>query len=248
VRRGISGGLGRFGGVTLIAREATAIFHLLLQVATKHPHAREMLHSLWAYITLGVTGIITEEATPIIGGLAAHDGRLHLSLVGMWVSGGTWAADIGLYHIGRWRGHWARKRWPHLRSFMVRAFRLVRRHPWRVSLAVRWAYGLRMTLPIACGAARVPLWLYAIGSAISCVTWSFAFTLLGWGFGRTTLIAVGHVRRYETPLVIAILLALAIVFWVMRKRHVEDEVVEVLSAGDTGQFPVPKDEREIPND
>ena len=36
-------------------------------------------HRLWAYLTLGATGIITEEATPLIGGLAAHDRRLHLS-------------------------------------------------------------------------------------------------------------------------------------------------------------------------
>lgn len=196
-----------------------------------------MLHQLWAYITLGITGIITEEATPLIGGLAAHDHRLHFSLVFMWVAGGTWAADIGLYYVGRWRGDWARRRWPHLRSFMIRAFRVVRRHPWRSAIAVRWAYGLRLTLPIACGAARVPVWLYAIGAAISAVTWSFIFTLIGWAFGRTMLIIVGHVRRYETPMVAAILIVLAIVFWVMHKRHVEDEVVEVLSAGDTAQYP-----------
>jgi hypothetical protein len=29
----------------------------------------------------------------------------------------------------------------------------------------------------------------------------------------------------------------AITFWVMRKRHVEEEVVEVLSSGDTAEFP-----------
>ncbi|HXT16834.1 MAG TPA: VTT domain-containing protein [Gemmatimonadaceae bacterium] len=185
-----------------------------------------------------MTGIITEEATPLIGGLAAHDHRLRLSLVGFWVAGGTWVADIGLYYVGRWRGEWARRRWPHLRSFMVRAFRVVRRHPWRVSLAVRWAYGLRLTLPIACGAARVPIWLYAIGAAVSCTTWAFAFTLIGWGFGRTTLVLLGHVRRYENVLVAAILIGLAVVFWVMKKRHVEEEVVEVLESGDTGQFPL----------
>jgi membrane protein DedA with SNARE-associated domain len=215
---------------------ATTIL-LLLQIARSHPHATEMIHQLWAYITLAATGIITEEATPLIGGLAAHDGRLHLTLVGLWVSGGTWAADIGLYYVGRWRGEWARQRWPHLRSVMVRAFRLVRRHPWRCSLAVRWAYGLRLTLPIACGAARVPIWLYAIGAAFSSITWSFAFTLIGWAFGRTTLIVLGHVRRYENVLVAAILIGLAVVFWVMRKRHVEEEVVEVLSTGDTAQYP-----------
>ena len=52
------------------------------------------------------------------------------------------------------------------------------------------------------------------------------------------LIVLGHVRRYENILIFVIIVALAIVFWVMRKRHVEDEVVEVLSSGDTG--PIPK--------
>jgi membrane protein DedA with SNARE-associated domain len=210
----------------------------LLQSATSSPEAAEFLSRLWAYITLAATGIVTEEATPLIGGLAAHDARLHLPLVIMYVSAGTWVADLGLYYIGRWRGAWARRRWPRLRVFMIRVVRIVRRHPWRSSIAVRWAYGLRLTLPMACGAARVPVWLYAIGSAVSCVTWSVVFSVVGWGFGRATLRMVGHVRRYEKFLVAAILIGLLIVFWVMRKRHVEDEVVEVLATGDTG--PIPK--------
>ena len=61
---------------------------------------------------------------------------------------------------------------------------------------------------------------------------------LGWAFGRATLRIVGHVRRYEKFLVAAILIGLLIVFWQMRKRHVEDEVVEVLATGDAG--PIPK--------
>ena len=84
----------------------------------------------------------------------------------------------------------------------------------------------------------MPIWIYAIGSAISSLTWSFFFTLLGWAFGRTTLIILGHVRRYEKALIVVIVAIMLIVFWLMRKRHVEDEVVEVLAAGDTG--PIPK--------
>jgi membrane protein DedA with SNARE-associated domain len=215
---------------------ATTILDLLQEVS-RHPRAIAALHRLWAYITLGATGIITEEATPIIGGLAAHDRYLRLSAVGMWVAGGTWVADLGLYYVGRLRGHWLRRRWPSLRKWMLRTLKIVRRHPWRASIAVRWAYGLRLTLPIACGAARLSLPIYLIGSAISAITWSFLFTLLGWAFGRTTLIVLGHVRRYENYLVGAIVLGVAIAFWVMRKRHVEEEVVEVLSSGDTAEIP-----------
>lgn len=204
----------------------------LLQAAPSTAHAMDLFHRLWAYVMLGVTGIITEEATPLIGGLAAHDHRLRLSAVGLWVAGGTWVADLSLYYVGRWRGHWARHRWPQLRRFMLQAFRIVRRHPWRSALAVRWGYGLRVTLPIACGAGRLPLGIYLIGSAISCVTWSFAFSVLGWAFGRTTLLVLGHVRRYENYLIAAIVLVLVMGFWFLRKRHVEDEVVDVLAAGD----------------
>jgi hypothetical protein len=50
---------------------------------------------------------------------------------------------------------------------------------------------------------------------------------------------LGHVRRYENHLVGAIVLGVAITFWVMRKRHVEEEVVEVLSSGDTAEFTKP---------
>jgi membrane protein DedA with SNARE-associated domain len=219
---------------------------LLLIAASQH-HAAEFLDRLWAYVTLAATGIITEEATPLIGGLAANEGRLHVQLVMLFVSGGTFVSDLGLYYIGRWRGDWAKKRFPRLRTFLYRALRIVRRHPWRSSLAVRWAFGLRLALPIACGAARIPIWLYAIGSAISCVTWSVAFTLLGWGFGAATLQVLGHVRRYEKWLVLAILLTILVVYRVMRKRHVEDEVVEVLATGDTGPIPKvsdPEDQQE----
>jgi membrane protein DedA with SNARE-associated domain len=208
---------------------------LLLQAAASH--SGTFLGRFWAYLTLGATGIITEEATPLIGGLEAHNRHLRLTAVFMWVAAGTWLAGIGLYYLGRWRGDWVRRRWPHLRRFMVRAFKIVRRHPWRSSLAVRWAYGLRLTLPIACGAARLPLPIYLIGSAVSCVTWSAIFTLLGWGFGRTTLIVLGHVRRYENYLVAAIVVGVAVAFWLLRKRHVEDEVVHVLATGDTGEMP-----------
>jgi membrane protein DedA with SNARE-associated domain len=215
--------------------EGSTVALALRHAAASAPMLQD-LGRLWAYITLGATGIITEEATPLIGGLAAHDGRLHFWSVAMWIAAGTWVADVLLYYLGRWRGHWVRKRWHRVRNFILRALRIVRRHPWRSSLAVRFAYGLRLTLPIACGAARIPILIYLIGSGISSAVWSFLFTLLGWAFGRTALIVLGHVQRYERFLIPAIIVGLGLIFWLMRKRHVEDNVVEVLAAGDKPSF------------
>lgn len=171
---------------------------------------------------------MTEEATPLIGGLRARAGHLHLWLVVGWVTGGTWLAELLLYFLGRWRGEWLRRRWPSLRALILRVFRVVRRHPWRASLAVRWAWGLRLTLPIACGAARVRLWLYFIGSGISALTWAVVFTLLGWAVGETALRLVGHLRQYEQWIGLGIVLFTLVLLALLRRRHVEEEVVHVI--------------------
>src|SRR4051812_34154607 len=185
--------------------------------------ALPMVDRLRWYTSLGATAIITEEATALFGGLLAHDGHIRLLTAGFSVSLGSWIADIVLYYLGRWRGSWVRQRFPGTRRVLLGALRVVRRHPWRSSIAVRWAYGLRLTLPIACGVARIPVVVYFIGAAISAVTWGYFFTLLGWGFGETTLLVLGHVKRYEKYLVVVILLASLVGLLVMRKRHVADK-------------------------
>src|SRR5688572_33103253 len=78
------------------------------------------LAEAWAYITLGASGIITEEAAPIIGGFAAHEGHLGLVRVILACTIGTWGAAIALYVLGRWRGKWVRRRFPRAGRYMTR--------------------------------------------------------------------------------------------------------------------------------
>src|SRR5215208_348009 len=186
------------------------------------------LERMWAYITLGAMGIVVEEASPLMGGLAAHDRHLWLPNVVFAVALGTWLAGLLLYLLGRWRGRWLRKRWPRFRKLIIRSVAAVRRHPWRASLAVRFAYGLRIALPLACGVGRVPLLVYCLGSAVSCVVWSLAFSVLGWALGRTTQTLIGHVRDVE-PLIGVVLVVLMIIgFAVSRRRRVGDRTAQVL--------------------
>lgn len=186
------------------------------------------LERMWAYITLGAMGSFWGEASPLIGGLAAFDRNLGLlSAIGA-IALGTWIGGLFFYWVGRSRGRWIRKRWPKLRRVVLRSVALVRRHPWRASLAVRFAYGLRFPLPIACGVARLPLSIYAVGTAVSSIVWSSAFTLLGWALGRTTETLIGQVRRYE-PLIGAVFVLLMVVgYFVLRRRHVAERTAEAL--------------------
>ena len=186
------------------------------------------LERMWAYITLGAMGIVWEEASPLIGGLAAHDRHLRLLPVILAVALGTFLATLLLYFFGRVRGRWFRKRWPRFRRVIIQSVALVRRHPWRASLLVRFAWGLRLPLPIACGVARVALYIYAVGSAVSSVVWSLAFSVLGWGLGRTTQTLIGHVRRWEPYIGALVILSMVVGFVIVRRRRVAERSAHVI--------------------
>jgi membrane protein DedA with SNARE-associated domain len=183
---------------------------------------------LWWYASLGAAANLTEEGAPLVGGFMAHVGHLDLMIVILAIAVGTWTVNVGLYLLGRWRGKWVRRRWPRVREFILRIVRVVRRHPWRSSLAVRWAFGLKLALPLACGVARVPIVLYMVASGISAATWALSFTLLGWAFGETMQIVLDNVRRYQGWLVAALIGGVLLAYFVLRRRHVEEKTVEAL--------------------
>lgn len=181
-----------------------------------------MLERLWTYVALGATSIIFEEANPILGGIAVRHGRLGLVGVVVAVAVGTWIASIALYFVGRWRIDWVRERWPDRRELLMGALTLVRRHPWRSALAIRFIYGLRIPLPVACGAANLPLPLYVVASGISCWVWSAAFGYLGYAAGGAALRFLGFAQRGDVRLAfVAILLGITLAVLVKRRQRAE---------------------------
>ena len=134
-------------------------------------HHPSVVERLWKYVVLGGTSIVLEEANPIWGGIRAKHGHLDLVAVAVAVALGTWVASLALYGLGYWRIDWVQRRFPTKQRLLDAALRIVKRNPWRASLAIRFAYWLRLPLPIACGAARVPIssrsWLSANKREIS---------------------------------------------------------------------------------
>jgi membrane protein DedA with SNARE-associated domain len=178
------------------------------------------LAEAWAYVTLAASGIVTEEAAPIVGGFAAHEGHLGITRVILACALGTWSAGVGLYALGRWRGKWVRKRFKRAGRYVTRLIVFVRRRPWRSAFAVRFAFGARIVLPIACGAARLRLPVFLIGTAIASIVWSALFAFVGWLFGETALLVLGHIRRYEDFIAAFLIAGVVLVFVVLiRRRH-----------------------------
>jgi membrane protein DedA with SNARE-associated domain len=211
------------GGVVILA--------LVLQAAAPVMRSLQdipLLERLWKYAALGATSIVFEEANPILGGIAVRHGRAGLIGVIVAVALGTWAASIALYFVGRWRIDWVRRRFPDKRRLLTGALTVVRRHPWRSSLAIRFAYGLRLPLPIACGAARLPFSLYVIASGISCWVWSVAFGYLGFAAGGAALRVLDFAHRLDVRLGLLALILSAVLFFMMRRRRIAERTARLL--------------------
>ena len=184
----------------------------------------DMSDSLWTYVVLGVSCIITEELAPIFGGIAAHEGDLRLDRVIVALTFGGWVATALLYAVGRLKWEVIRKRWPRTRATGTVALRVVGRNPVTASFLVRMAFGLRIVLPLACGAARVPFALYLTASLLGSALWSALFTLLGYAAGEAAVQIVGRLGRVGEIVGAVLMTALVFAFvWWRRKRNARKE-------------------------
>lgn len=178
------------------------------------------------YLGLAVTVMFQEEAAPIAGALAAHHGHGDLWLVIVACAIGTYVGDLILYGVGRRTRRLIAR--PRFRS----ALTFIRRHPKAAPLAVRFAYGLRFTLPVSCGAAELPFPTYALWVGVSAALWATVFGLVGWGAGEVALRLFHDAKHHELPLIAAVLVVWLTVFVVfrVRGRHPDVDQPDVASA------------------
>ncbi|HEX5438338.1 MAG TPA: DedA family protein [Gemmatimonadaceae bacterium] len=191
--------------------------------------------SLSVYVTLGITSVFIEEAAPVVAGFAAHQGELRAVQAALACALGSWLADLGLFEIGRRHAVRIVKRWPRVHVPVKRLLRAVRRRPWHAALAVRFAYGARFLLPITCGASRMPARRFVVGSAISALTWSSLFTLLGWLFGHTALLTIGHLHHYEKRVALALAIGVLILVIVAQRRNAKNVAQEIAGREAAGE-------------
>ncbi len=185
----------------------------------------ELQDSVWTYTLLGASAIVIEELSPIFGGIAANEGELRMASVITGVTLGGWICTTLLYIAGRARWDWIRRRFPRFRAAGTVALRVVGRNPLTASFLVRFAFGLRVVLPVACGAARVPAPTYLIASLVGSAAWSALFTFIGYAAGEAAVQVVGKLGRVG-EIVGAILVTAAVVLfirWNGRRRAKKEE-------------------------
>jgi membrane protein DedA with SNARE-associated domain len=176
---------------------------------------------LATYVTLAVSSAFVSELAPIVGGLAAHDERLPVGRVIAAVTAGGWVTTALLYLAGRLKWEWLRRRARTVRSAGTVVLRIVRRNPWRASFLVRFVFGARILLPMACGAARVPLTVYLPMSLLGSLAWSVVFVFIGMAAGEAAEQVLGRIKDIESVMygVGGVLLVVAVNWWWRRRRR-----------------------------
>ncbi len=182
---------------------------------------QEFLNSPFAYWALGLSVIVTEELSPILAGMAANEGELELVRAIVAITLGGWVMTSLLYLVGRLKWESIRRRWPKVRATGTVALRVVARNPITASLFVRFAFGLRVVLPLACGAARVPVAIYLPATLIGSALWSALFTLIGYAAGEAAVRVMGKLGRTGELIgaLIVCLLLLAFLRWNRRRTE-----------------------------
>lgn len=177
----------------------------------------QLTDSPWAYWALGASAILTEELSPIFGGIAASEGHLQAMQVVTAITMGGWVATTLLYFVGYWRWEWIRRRFPRTRATGTIALRVVRRNPVKASFFVRFAFGLRIVLPLAAGAAKVPVYIYLPVSLLGSLAWTVVYTALGYAAGEAAITAMGHLSRMG-EVVGAVLVTIAVIVFLRWRR------------------------------
>ena len=178
-----------------------------------------MTQALLLYAAMILAAAFQEEFAPLAGALAAHHGHGEIWLVGAACAAGSWLHGVALYTLGH-RGRAMLQR-PALR----RPIELLHRHRIIAMLGIRFAYGLRLTLPLACGASDIGFGAFALYTALSSIAWAALFTTGGWYLGEFAIGQIRHFRRYEIRAGL-VLLGVGGVAWMLRYRRASIETGE----------------------
>jgi len=146
-------------------------------------HFIEQVVSSYGYWALFVGTFLEGETFFLLGGIAARKDLLNPFYVAMAAMAGGFVGDQFFFFLGRWRGDKIIGLSRRLERKAVEARVLVRRHAVALILMSRFLYGLRMVIPLACGAAHITPWRFVALNFISALLWTLTFGGLGYFFG-----------------------------------------------------------------
>lgn len=167
----------------------------------------------YGYLAVFAGGLFEGETILMLGAFAVHQGYLSLGPLIACGAAAAFLTDQFYFHLGRRKGSELLAKRPKLRGYVERVNGFVARHPVATIFVMRFAWGLRIAMPVTLGMSRMPALPYAGLCAIAAVIWASVVSLFGVKVTAWIHAAVGHLRPYEHTLIataLAITVALAL--------------------------------------
>lgn len=183
------------------------------------------LISQYGYAALVVGSVAEGETITLLGGVAAHQGLLKFPLVVAAVALGGMIGDQLLYLLGRRYGMNILQRFPRYQGKIDQAQRMINRRPWLFVIGTRFMYGFRIVGPLLIGASHLPPKIFLPLNIIGAIIWALIFTTLGYVGGEVVgpwLHQFDHHIKKLIWLALAVVLVLAMRWWLRRRQHKRD--------------------------
>jgi membrane protein DedA with SNARE-associated domain len=188
----------------------------------------EFLLSTFGYPIVFLGALAEGETVLLLAGFLIHQGYFSPFLTWLLaLLGGTAGDQLSFYLGRRYADPIIARLPPHLRMPVGFAKKLVANNPTFVLLAMRFLIGMRMVLPLLCGAARIRTGRFVAFNVATAAFWAALFLSLGFLFGEAAKPFLKRVQAAEVILV-AFLALFAFVYHrvtrrVVRKMEAKEE-------------------------
>jgi membrane protein DedA with SNARE-associated domain len=184
----------------------------------------------YGYLAILAGTFLEGEMILVLAGFLAHCGYMELPWVMAAAFAGSFSGDQLIYHVGRLRGSRLLARRPAWQARAERVFGLLRRHQNLVALGFRFCYGFRTITPFAIGMSGVRPGRFLLLNGIGAALWAAAIATLGYLLGATATALITEVKRYERFVLAGLVLAMLVVWLVLRWRDRQRESQERAAA------------------
>lgn len=172
----------------------------------------------YGYVALFLGAMIEGEAVLILAGYSLARGYLAPLPTYLVAVAGAAVADALYFWLGRLAGARLIRSFPRLRPLRARATLIVRRNGHTAAFLTRFAYGLRLVLPMMIGALRMRPVIFHIFAGIAALCFAALYLGSGYLFGQAIGRLLARVSGWETIIVVGVLALGAVILAIREWR------------------------------
>jgi membrane protein DedA with SNARE-associated domain len=170
----------------------------------------------YGYVAVFLGCLLEGETVLTLAGYSISRGYLDPLPTFLLAAAGCALGDFVYYWLGRRYGSRLIRQWRYLRPLRSRATVILRRWGGATAFFTRFAYGLRIILPMSLGAARLRLPVFLLYNWAASACFAAIYLTLGYLFGTAIQEMLDRVRPYERWIVLSIIL-LGATIWAVRE-------------------------------